>query len=120
VGFVVDKVALGKVFSEDFGFLCQFSFHRLLHTHPSSGAGTTGQLVAAVPSGLGLTHPKKLKILHCIDVHFIIQALCQGKTALEHTQQKVNDIKKKDCNSRQKIGWKHPTKKINKQKQRCA
>jgi hypothetical protein len=30
VGFVVDKVALGKVFSEYFGFPCQFSFH----THP--------------------------------------------------------------------------------------
>jgi hypothetical protein len=27
VGFVVDKVALGKVFSEYFGFPCQFSFH---------------------------------------------------------------------------------------------
>jgi hypothetical protein len=31
VGFVVNKVALGQVFSEYFGFLCQFSFHRLLH-----------------------------------------------------------------------------------------
>jgi hypothetical protein len=38
VGFVVDKSALGQVFSEYFGFPCQ-SFHRLLHTHyPSSGA----------------------------------------------------------------------------------
>jgi hypothetical protein len=43
VGFVVDKVALGQVFSEYFGFPCQFSFHRLLHTHHlSSGAGTIG------------------------------------------------------------------------------
>jgi hypothetical protein len=59
VGFVVDKVALGQVFFEYFGFLCQFSFHRLLHTHHlSSGAGTTGQLVAAVPSGLSLTKTK--------------------------------------------------------------
>jgi hypothetical protein len=34
---------------------CQ-SFHRLLHTyHPSSGAGTVHQIVADVPSGLGLT-----------------------------------------------------------------
>jgi hypothetical protein len=32
VGFVVDKVALGQVFSEYFGFPC-----------PSSGAGTIGQ-----------------------------------------------------------------------------
>jgi hypothetical protein len=28
VGFVVDKVALGQVFSEYFGFPCQFSFHQ--------------------------------------------------------------------------------------------
>jgi hypothetical protein len=27
VGFVVDKVALGQVFSEYFSFPCQFSFH---------------------------------------------------------------------------------------------
>jgi hypothetical protein len=32
-GFVVDKMALGQVFSEYFGFPCQFSFHRLLHIH---------------------------------------------------------------------------------------
>jgi hypothetical protein len=29
VGFVVDKVVLGQVFSEYFGFSCQFSFHQL-------------------------------------------------------------------------------------------
>jgi hypothetical protein len=64
VGFVVDKAALGQVFSEYFGFPCQFSFHRLLHMrhHLSSGAGTIGQLVADVPSGLSLTPTqKKLK-----------------------------------------------------------
>jgi hypothetical protein len=27
--FVVDKVALGRVFSEYFGFPCQFAFHQL-------------------------------------------------------------------------------------------
>jgi hypothetical protein len=45
VGFVVDKVALGQVFSEYFGFPCQFSFHQLLHNHPhlSSGVCTIGQ-----------------------------------------------------------------------------
>jgi hypothetical protein len=32
VGFVVDKAALGQVFSEYFGFPCQ-SFHRFLHHH---------------------------------------------------------------------------------------
>jgi hypothetical protein len=57
VGFAVDKVALGQVFSEYFGFPCQFSFHRLLLTHHlSSGAGRIGQLLADVPSGLSLTH----------------------------------------------------------------
>jgi hypothetical protein len=35
VGFVVDKVALGRVFSEYFGFPCQL-FHQFLnhHNHP--------------------------------------------------------------------------------------
>jgi hypothetical protein len=34
VGFMVVKVALGLVFSEYFGFLCQDrSFHQLLHPH---------------------------------------------------------------------------------------
>jgi hypothetical protein len=63
VGFVVDKVALRQVFSEYFGFLCQLSFHRLLYIrhHLSSGVGTTGQLVADVPSGLSLTPPQETK-----------------------------------------------------------
>jgi hypothetical protein len=56
VGFVVDKVVLGQVFSEYFGFPCQFSFHRVLYTHHlSSVAGAIFQLVADVPSGLSLT-----------------------------------------------------------------
>jgi hypothetical protein len=62
LGFVVDKVVLGQVFSEYFGFPCQSSFHRLLHTHHlSSGAGTTGQILADVPSGLSLTPPRETK-----------------------------------------------------------
>jgi hypothetical protein len=63
VGFVVDKVELGQVFIEYFGFPCQFSFHRLLHTHhhQSSGACTTGQTVADMPSGFSLTPPQKTK-----------------------------------------------------------
>jgi hypothetical protein len=61
-GFGVDNVALGQLFSEYFGFPCQFSFHRLLHNHHlSSGAGTIGQLVADVPSGLSLTPPQETK-----------------------------------------------------------
>jgi hypothetical protein len=76
VGFVVDKVALGQVFSEYFGFPCQFSFHRLFHIHHhlSSGAGTIDQLAADIPSGLSLTPPqetkkKKLIMLQCHSVH---------------------------------------------------
>jgi hypothetical protein len=62
VGFVVDKVALDQVFSEYFGVSCQFSLHRLLHSHhPSSGVGTIGQLVADVPNGLSLTTPQETK-----------------------------------------------------------
>jgi hypothetical protein len=63
VGFVVDKVPLGQVFSEYFGFLCQFSFHRLLHTHLPCGAGTIGPLVADVQNGLSLTPPQETKKL---------------------------------------------------------
>jgi hypothetical protein len=64
VGFVVDKAALGLVFSENFGFLCLFSFHGLFHTRHrlSSGAGTTGQIVADVPSGHSLTPTTKEKL----------------------------------------------------------
>jgi hypothetical protein len=59
VGFVVDKVALGHVFSEYFGFPCQSSFHQFFHNHDhlSSGAVTIGKIVADVPSGL--SHPTK-------------------------------------------------------------
>jgi hypothetical protein len=43
--FVVDKVALGQVFSEYFGFRCQVSFHQLLQKSSSSiiGVCTVGQ-----------------------------------------------------------------------------
>jgi hypothetical protein len=60
---MVDKVALAQVFSEYFGFPCQFLFHRLLHSHHhlSSGAGTIGQIVADVPSGLSLTPTQEIK-----------------------------------------------------------
>jgi hypothetical protein len=65
VVFVVDKVALGHVFSENFSCPCQFSFHRLIHIyhHLSSMAGTIGQLVADVPNGSKLTplHETKRK-----------------------------------------------------------
>jgi hypothetical protein len=61
VGFVVDKVALGQVFSEYFGFPCQFSFHQLLHNHHhlSSGGWYNRPTVADVPSGLSLASPRE-------------------------------------------------------------
>jgi hypothetical protein len=37
VRFVVDKVALGQISSEYFGFPCPFSFHQMLHTHYHPG-----------------------------------------------------------------------------------
>jgi hypothetical protein len=37
VAFVVDKVALGQVFSEYFDFPCQSSFHQILHPHNHPG-----------------------------------------------------------------------------------
>jgi hypothetical protein len=47
--------------SEFFGLFCQFSFHQMLHIHLSYGAGTIGQLVADVPSGLSLTPVQETK-----------------------------------------------------------
>jgi hypothetical protein len=61
VGFVVDKVALGYVFYDYFGFPYHFSFHRLPLTHLSCGAVRTGEIVAYVPSGLSLTTPQENK-----------------------------------------------------------
>jgi hypothetical protein len=58
VGFMVDKMELGQVLSEYFGFPCQFAFHLLLHNHHHHLSSTTsiiGQTMAAVPSGLSLT-----------------------------------------------------------------
>jgi hypothetical protein len=45
VGFVVDKVALGQIFSEYIGFVNRSSFRQLLYNHHnlSSAAGTVGQ-----------------------------------------------------------------------------
>jgi hypothetical protein len=59
--------ALGWVFSENFGFHCQSSFHH--HNHP--GQATIGQSVATVQSGPSWTPPptkriKKIKKGHNI------------------------------------------------------
>jgi hypothetical protein len=62
VGFVVDKVALGQVFSKYLGFPCQFSFHGLFQTHHlSSGTGTIGQLVVMYQVDSVSLHIKKKK-----------------------------------------------------------
>jgi hypothetical protein len=64
MGIVVEKVAVRQVFSYYFGFLCQFSFRRLLYNHHlPPGVGELGQLVTDMPSELivTLTPPKKLK-----------------------------------------------------------
>jgi hypothetical protein len=37
VGFVVDRMALGQIISEYFGFPCQSSFHQILHHRNHSG-----------------------------------------------------------------------------------
>jgi hypothetical protein len=60
VGFVVENVALGQVFSEYFRVPCQLSFHSLVQTHDhlSSGAATIDQTVADVQSKLSLTLPQ--------------------------------------------------------------
>jgi hypothetical protein len=71
VGSMVGKMALGQVFSEHFSFPCQFSFHQMPHSqhHLPFGAGTMGQIVADVPSGLSPTPPqgirKKNKVQVC-------------------------------------------------------
>jgi hypothetical protein len=52
VGFVVDKMASGQVFSEYFGFPCRPQF--IPPPSPSSqspGTGTRSQVMAAVPRG---------------------------------------------------------------------
>jgi hypothetical protein len=51
VVIVVDKVALGQVFSEYFGFPCQSSFHQILHHHNHLGQVQIGYSVADVLSG---------------------------------------------------------------------
>jgi hypothetical protein len=62
VGFLVDKVALGHIFSEFLVSPCQISFHRLLRTHHlSTWAVIIGQIMADVSSGLSLTPLQETK-----------------------------------------------------------
>jgi hypothetical protein len=64
VEFVVDKAAVGQVFSEYFSFLFH-SCYQLLHTHQhsSSRTGKIGTIVADVPSGFSLQLKVKKKVL---------------------------------------------------------
>jgi hypothetical protein len=61
-GICVDKLELGSVFSEYFGFLCQSSFHQTLHHRNHPGQATIGQSVAAVPSWPSLIPPPPSKL----------------------------------------------------------
>jgi hypothetical protein len=71
VGFVMDNVVLGQIFSKYFGFPFQSSFHQLLHNHHhlSIVSGWYKRpIVAAVPSGLSLT---PVRIINFISLLFI-------------------------------------------------
>jgi hypothetical protein len=83
VRYTVNKVALEQVLSEYFGFPCQFSFHRLFHTHHhlSFGAGTIGQLVADIPSGLSL-NPKPINHLAKIQ-NYIVTCMSNYRRGLD-------------------------------------
>jgi hypothetical protein len=61
VGFVVDIVALGQVFSEYYGFPLQYSFQQFLHDqhHLSYGAGTIDQYLPQYQETQ--SHPTKNK-----------------------------------------------------------
>jgi hypothetical protein len=62
VGFVVNKIALGHVFSEYFGFPYQSSFHQLLHNNHIYHLGLYNRPeVAAVPGDISPTPIKKKK-----------------------------------------------------------
>jgi hypothetical protein len=55
----------------------------MLHTHLSSGAGTRGQLVADVPSGLSLTRRhEKRKVAQTVTLLTDIRELCTLKSIL--------------------------------------
>jgi hypothetical protein len=79
----------GRFSPEYFGFPCHFAFHQLLHNHHhhhlSSGAGTIGQKMASVPSGLSLVQDVMLmrkdsnRVCYmCDKSHFVF--LCYRKT----------------------------------------
>jgi hypothetical protein len=78
-GFLVDKVALWQVSSP-----CQFSFHEILHTHLSFGAGIIQQLVADVTSGLSLMLTKIKQKENCQLCHVTLNVLAPNFPATCH------------------------------------
>jgi hypothetical protein len=77
VGFVVDKAALGQIFSQYFDLPCQI-FHRLLHAHNhplSSTTGTAGHLVASVIVNSVPLYPKKRNSLQNYESHLSTEAI---------------------------------------------
>jgi hypothetical protein len=73
-GICGGQIGAGAGFLRVLWFLLPISFHRLIHTHLPSGAGTAGQLVAAVPSGFSLTPPpeSKEKLKLCVHIRVCI------------------------------------------------
>jgi hypothetical protein len=70
VEFVVEKMAVGQLFTDYFHFPCQFSFYRLFHTHRHLSFG-----VSAVVDSVS-HHIKKLKQ---IDWEFFVVFLCGAR-----------------------------------------
>jgi hypothetical protein len=74
----------GRFFSEYFCFPCQFSFHRLLHTHLSSGAGAISHIMTDLSSRLKPhTTPKYLKKNHNDDSSTCIPIRCLANTRVQ-------------------------------------
>jgi hypothetical protein len=93
VGFVVDKVALGQVFPEYFGFLLSIPFHRCSITwknektviifitelrNKPQGCG------ASVASAAGPFTKKIQNIINSIHVHFFLKTVSFHKDGKSH------------------------------------
>jgi hypothetical protein len=67
VGFVVDKVAPGQVFSEYFGFPCH-SLHQIIHPHNHPVQVQQAKIkMADVPSGPSLDSTPTTQIKKSVD-----------------------------------------------------
>jgi hypothetical protein len=80
VEFVVGKVALGKVFSEYFGFLYQFSFHQISHTHISAKSSGIHSIISQKIepfTASTLSYPLLEVFQYCnFPVELYLEALC--------------------------------------------